>query len=91
VLKHALARDVDVVVATGKFAQAARAVGAHSGRPALVILEDPVGEYPRLRGILKGDEVVLLKASRGVALEALLPLIRADFGIAGDTPAGGGH
>jgi UDP-N-acetylmuramoyl-tripeptide--D-alanyl-D-alanine ligase len=91
VLRHALARDVDVVVATGKFAQAARAVGAHSGRPALVILEDPVGEYPRLKGILKGDEVVLLKASRGVALEALVPLIRADFGTAGDTPAGGGH
>jgi UDP-N-acetylmuramoyl-tripeptide--D-alanyl-D-alanine ligase len=93
VLRHALARDVDVVIATGKFAHAARVVGAHShsGRPALVILDDPVGEYPRLRGILKGDEVVLLKASRGVALEALLPLIRADFGTADDAPAGGGH
>jgi UDP-N-acetylmuramoyl-tripeptide--D-alanyl-D-alanine ligase len=93
VLRHALQRDIDVVVATGEFARAARVVGAHSrsARPALVIMDDPVGEYPRLRGILAGDEVVLLKASRGVALEALLPLIRADFGTAGDSAAGGGH
>jgi len=96
VLRHALARDLDVVVATGEFAHAARVVGAHShsGRPTLVILEDPIGEYPRLRGILEGDEVLLLKASRGVALEALLALLRADFGPAGDTgeqTSGGGR
>jgi UDP-N-acetylmuramoyl-tripeptide--D-alanyl-D-alanine ligase len=95
VLRHALARDLDVVVATGKFARAARAVGAHAARPALVILEDPVAEYARLRELLEGDEVVLLKASRGVALEALLPLIRGDFAPAGsapgDAPAAGGH
>jgi UDP-N-acetylmuramoyl-tripeptide--D-alanyl-D-alanine ligase len=93
VLRHALARDLDVVVATGKFAPAARAVGAHSGRPALVILEDPVAEYPRLREILRGEEVVLLKASRGVSLEKLIPLIRADFGggEAAGTDQGGQH
>jgi UDP-N-acetylmuramoyl-tripeptide--D-alanyl-D-alanine ligase len=91
VLRHALARDLDVVVATGKFARAARVVGAHSGRPALVILEDPVAEYPRLREILEGGETILLKASRGVALEQLLPLIRADFGAPGDASAQGGH
>jgi UDP-N-acetylmuramoyl-tripeptide--D-alanyl-D-alanine ligase len=91
VLAHALARDLDVVVATGKFARAARTLGAHSGRPALVILEDPVAEYPRLRELLKGAEVVLLKASRGVSLERLLPLIRADFGAPGDAPAQGGQ
>jgi UDP-N-acetylmuramoyl-tripeptide--D-alanyl-D-alanine ligase len=95
VLRHALARDLDVVVATGKFAAAARAVGARSARPALVILDDPVAEYPRLREILKGEEIVLLKASRGVALEKLLPLIRADFAPGGGTEAGaasgGGH
>jgi len=96
VLRHALARDLDVVVATGEFAHAARVVGAHahSGRPTLMILENPVGEYPRLREILEGDEVLLLKASRGVALEALLALLRADFGPAGDTgeqTSGGGQ
>ncbi|MBT8488845.1 MAG: hypothetical protein KJO65_08500, partial [Gemmatimonadetes bacterium] len=36
--------------------------------------------YPRLRDRLKGDEIVLLKASRGVALEGILPLLEGDFG-----------
>jgi UDP-N-acetylmuramoyl-tripeptide--D-alanyl-D-alanine ligase len=91
VLAYALARDLDLVVATGKFAAAAPAVGAGSGHPALVVAEDPSAAYPRLKALLKGDEVVLLKASRGVALEALLPRLREDFGAPGDTPAGGGH
>jgi UDP-N-acetylmuramoyl-tripeptide--D-alanyl-D-alanine ligase len=92
VLRHAMARDLDVVVATGKFAHAARVVGAHGGRPALVILEDPVAEYARLREVLRGEEVVLLKASRGVSLEKLIPLIRADFGGGADgSAAPGGH
>lgn len=79
VLRHALERDVDIVVATGRFADAARAVGSRAARPALVILDDPVAEYPRLRSLLGGEQVVLLKGSRGVALEGLLPLLRADF------------
>jgi len=32
-----------------------------------------------LRERLAGDEVVLLKASRGVALEGILPLMERDF------------
>jgi len=38
--------------------------------------------YEALRGRLRGDEVLLLKASRGVALEGMLPLLEADFGAA---------
>ena len=80
VLLRALQRDLDVVVATGKFAGVARELDAGSSRPALVILDDPLAEYARLREILTGEEVVLLKASRGVALEGLLPRLSADFG-----------
>jgi len=32
-----------------------------------------------LRDRLEGREVVLLKASRGVAMEGILPLLEADF------------
>lgn len=80
VLLAALRRDLDVVVATGKFARAARGLDAGRGRAALVTLDDPLDGYARLREILTGEEVVLLKASRGVALEGLLPLLSADFG-----------
>ena len=35
--------------------------------------------YPGLRDRLGGHEVVLLKASRGIAMEGILPLLEADF------------
>jgi UDP-N-acetylmuramoyl-tripeptide--D-alanyl-D-alanine ligase len=89
VLAYALARDLDLVVATGKFAAAAPAVGGGDGHPALIVADDPVAAYPRLKPLLRGDDVVLLKASRGVALERLLPLLRADFGEAAEGGAGG--
>jgi hypothetical protein len=38
------------------------------------------GAYPLLKGRLEGDEIVLLKASRGIALEGILPLLERDFG-----------
>ncbi len=44
--------------------------------------------YPELRARLAGGEVVLLKASRGVALEGMLPLLERDFGSAA-APVGG--
>ena len=36
-------------------------------------------ELKELRDRLEGQEVVLLKASRGVAMEGILPLLEADF------------
>ena len=36
--------------------------------------------YPQLRSRLRGDEVILLKASRGVALEGMIDLLEADDG-----------
>lgn len=78
VLRHALSLGLDVVVATGAFAVAAEGV-----RDARVLaLAGWKDAYGPLRALLKGDEIVLLKASRGVALEGMLPLLEADFGAA---------
>ncbi|MGD8729379.1 MAG: UDP-N-acetylmuramoyl-tripeptide--D-alanyl-D-alanine ligase, partial [Gemmatimonadota bacterium] len=78
VLRDALSRDIDLIVATGAFGVAARKIsGTDASR--LIVAEDWHEAYPLLRERLAGDEVVLLKASRGVALEGILPLIERDF------------
>jgi UDP-N-acetylmuramoyl-tripeptide--D-alanyl-D-alanine ligase len=85
VLANALGRDFDLVVATGLFARAAERLGA-AQRPDVVTADDWQSAYPQLRQRLHGGEVVLLKASRGIALEGILPLFERDFG----APAPGG-
>ncbi|MEX0979888.1 MAG: UDP-N-acetylmuramoyl-tripeptide--D-alanyl-D-alanine ligase, partial [Gemmatimonadota bacterium] len=54
-------------------------------RPALIRAPALADAYAALRDRLRGDETILLKGSRGAAVEALLPLFERDF--AGD---GGG-
>jgi UDP-N-acetylmuramoyl-tripeptide--D-alanyl-D-alanine ligase len=78
VLADALAREIDLVVATGAFADAARESGAKDAS-RLLTAADWKEAYPLLRERLAGDEVVLLKASRGIAMEGLLPLLERDF------------
>ena len=51
-----------------------------SGPPLILSVSDPLEAYQELRERLAGDEVVLLKASRGVAMEQLIPLLENDFG-----------
>lgn len=80
VLVEALDRDVDLVVATGAFAEVAAA------DERLITGSDWAEAYPLLRDRLQGDEIVLLKASRGVALEGILPLLEGDFGNEGSGP-----
>jgi len=77
VLRDALSRDLDLIVATGEFADAA-AMGPGDRR--ILAARDWAHAYPELRSLLAGDEVVLLKASRGVAMEGILSLLEADFG-----------
>lgn len=73
-----LGRDLDLIVATGEFAGA---FGKAGGSDVRVIAEpDPLRAWETLRGELRGDEVLLLKGSRGVALERLLPLLEQAFG-----------
>jgi UDP-N-acetylmuramoyl-tripeptide--D-alanyl-D-alanine ligase len=80
-------QGIDRVLATGDFVPAFRALGAELG-DRLISAEDPIAGYAALRGHLAGDETVLLKGSRGVALERLIPLLEEDFGTASATHAG---
>ncbi|HSG07857.1 MAG TPA: UDP-N-acetylmuramoyl-tripeptide--D-alanyl-D-alanine ligase [Longimicrobiales bacterium] len=77
VLRDALSRGLDLVVATGAFAEAAALEPADE---RILAAPDWETAYPALRTLLGGDEVVLLKASRGVALEGILSLLETDFG-----------
>jgi UDP-N-acetylmuramoyl-tripeptide--D-alanyl-D-alanine ligase len=89
ILRDAWARDINLLVVTGEFAVAAQALTAGDGigsndeeaeiSERLVRAETWRAVYPALKGRLKGDEVVLLKASRGIALEGILPLLSGDF------------
>jgi len=74
-LGYALSLGIDLIVVTGGFAEAAAAVQD----PRVVAAEDWRRAYAALRDRLTGNEIVLLKASRGVALEGILPLLEADF------------
>ncbi|NJD11350.1 MAG: UDP-N-acetylmuramoyl-tripeptide--D-alanyl-D-alanine ligase [Gemmatimonadetes bacterium] len=73
------ARGLDLIVATGAFVPAFAPLGARlAGR--LLLESDPLRAYELLEPALAGDEVVLLKGSRGVALERLLPRFEAKWG-----------
>lgn len=78
VFAHALGLDIELIVATGRFAHTAAATAA--GEDRVLRADDWQSAYPVLRERLEGDEIVLLKASRGVALEGVLPLLEQDFG-----------
>ena len=79
VLADALGRGFDLVVATGEFARAARDLDA-ANRSDVVVHDDPEAAYALSRERLEGSETILLKASRGVALERLESRFREDFG-----------
>jgi UDP-N-acetylmuramoyl-tripeptide--D-alanyl-D-alanine ligase len=72
-----LGAGVDLVVATGAFVPAFRGLGGDPDR--VLITENPLDAYAAVAGRLRGDEVILLKASRGEALERWLPLLERDF------------
>ena len=80
-LEYALGLNIDLVVATGGFAEAAEALEVDE--PEVIRSRDWRKAYPALRDWLEGDEVLLLKASRGIALVNMLPLLDSDFGSKG--------
>lgn len=69
---------VDLIVATGEFVEAFRPLAPQLGE-RLVLAADPLEAYPALAERLRGGETVLLKGSRGVALERLIPLFERDW------------
>ena len=66
----------DLLGAVGEFVPALEAYAGRLGS-RLVTASDPIELGTRLAGRLEGDEVVVLKASRGVALERILPALTA--------------
>jgi UDP-N-acetylmuramoyl-tripeptide--D-alanyl-D-alanine ligase len=74
---------VDRVVATGEFVEAFAAVGGELG-DRLIAEEDVVDAYARVAPTLEAGSTLLLKGSRGVALERWLDRLREERGA--DTP-----
>jgi UDP-N-acetylmuramoyl-tripeptide--D-alanyl-D-alanine ligase len=64
-----------VIAGVGEFAPALEAAGRTD--PRLVTAADIDDLWPRLRERLAPDAVILLKASRGVRLERLVPPLTA--------------
>ncbi len=71
--RRALDTPAQVVAGIGEFAAALTRAGA--GDPRVVTGADVEELWPRLRERLSPDAVILLKASRGVRLERLVPLL----------------
>ena len=68
------ALNPELLVAVGAFGPALAGHAAHFGSRLLVAPDAPTAG-PMLAPLLRGDELVVLKASRGVALERILPAI----------------
>ena len=66
--------DPDLLAAVGEFV-AALAPYADQLDGRLVTADDPVALGPLVAARLRGDEVIVLKASRGVTLERILPAL----------------
>lgn len=79
-LEDALERQLDLIVATGLFAEAATWVTRPPHGPELIHAQDLDKAEEILHQRLGGTEVVLLKASRGVAMESLVPGLEERFG-----------
>jgi UDP-N-acetylmuramoyl-tripeptide--D-alanyl-D-alanine ligase len=83
VLAHAAELPLDILVATGAFAAATESLELPF---EVIVATSPEAAYAPLCPMLAdaidrdGGATVLLKASRGVALEALIPRFEADFG-----------
>jgi UDP-N-acetylmuramoyl-tripeptide--D-alanyl-D-alanine ligase len=69
----ALQANVDLIAGIGEFAAALERIGAPSGK--VVRAPDAEAIWPALSSRLEADAIILLKGSRGVRLERLVPLV----------------
>jgi len=80
VARDAASRELDLIVATGEFAAAFEPHAQVLG-DRLVRDDDPLAAWDRAAPRLRGDEIVLLKASRGIRLERVLARIEKEWGV----------
>lgn len=73
IARAALAANVDLIAGVGEFGAAFERVDAPADR--VVSAADPEALWPLLAGRLAPDAIILLKGSRGVRLEKLVPHI----------------
>lgn len=73
------ALEPDLLAVVGDFVPALAPYAARLG-DRLIGAPDPLALGPALAARLRGDELVVLKASRGVALERILPLLASPAG-----------
>ena len=73
IARAALEARVDIVAGVGEFAAALQRVGAPADR--VIAALDAEAVWPDLVSRLRPDAVILLKGSRGVRLERLVPLV----------------
>ena len=73
VASAALASPADLVAGVGDFAAALRTLAPHD--PRVIVSEELEALWPLLEARLDRDAVILLKASRGMRLERLVPHI----------------
>lgn len=73
VAREALAMELELVVGVGAYAEALQRVAP--SHPGVASGADPEAAWAQVRSRLAPDAVILLKGSRGVRLERLIPLI----------------
>ena len=74
--REALASPIELIAGLGEFAAALERAADGSAAERLVTANDVESLWNRLSSRLEQDAVILLKASRGVRLEQLVPKIR---------------
>ena len=82
VAEHALARlgaGIDRLVATGEFVDAFATLPHTARDERVVVAADPMEAYEAIAESLRGDETILLKASRGEALERWIDRLETRF------------
>jgi UDP-N-acetylmuramoyl-tripeptide--D-alanyl-D-alanine ligase len=77
VAERAAALDLDGLVVVSSGAEAEAMADAAAALPRLAVVATPEQAAEPLAGWLQSGDVLLLKASRGVALERLIPLLPA--------------
>jgi UDP-N-acetylmuramoyl-tripeptide--D-alanyl-D-alanine ligase len=75
VARYALASSIDVVAGLGELGDALRATATAADRDRVITAPDIDGLWAALEPRLARDATILLKASRGVRLERLVPLL----------------
>jgi UDP-N-acetylmuramoyl-tripeptide--D-alanyl-D-alanine ligase len=83
--RDALASPIEIVAGLGEFAQALERAANGASRDRLVTASDVESLWNRLASRLEPNAVILLKASRGVRLEQMVPKIREWAGVGGRT------